>query len=95
MNEYIQHLDGNIHIDATVVGKNALFANDSCNPNCKVSAVELGRTGYYVFWMQALRTIEPGQELKSDYGWEKSDKDVLVILECRDSNFKGFIEKLQ
>jgi hypothetical protein len=48
-------------IDAGVDGNDARFFNQSCDPNCE-STVEKGRV-----YIDALREIQPGEELTYDY----------------------------
>jgi len=62
-------VDGRIVIDAGVNGNDARFINHSCDPNCE-TVIE----GRRVF-IEALRTIQPGEELGYEYGltWESTD----------------------
>ena len=67
-------------IDAGVGGNAARFINHSCDGNCE-SVIEKGRV-----WIEAMRTIQPGQELGYDYeiGREPDDPDdVDEIFACR------------
>ena len=67
-------------IDAGVGGNAARFINHSCDGNCE-SVIEKGRV-----WIEATRTIQPGQELGYDYeiGREPDDPDdVDEIFACR------------
>ena len=67
-------------IDAGVGGNAARFINHSCDGNCE-SVIEKGRV-----WIEATRTIQPGQELGYDYeiGREPDDPDdVDEIFDCR------------
>ncbi len=67
-------------IDAGVGGIDARFINHSCDGNCE-SVIEKGRV-----WIEATRTIQPGQELGYDYeiGREPDDPDnVDEIFACR------------
>ena len=52
-------------IDAGVGGNDARYINHSCEPNCE--AVTVRRRVY----IEALRTIEPGEELTYDYRLER------------------------
>jgi SET domain-containing protein len=56
-------------IDAGVGGNEARFINHSCDPNCE-TVIEGGRV-----FIEALRTIQPGEELGYEYGltWESTD----------------------
>ena len=54
-------VDSRTVIDAGVDGNDARFFNQSCAPNCE-SAVARGRV-----FIDALREIEPGEELTYDY----------------------------
>ncbi len=67
-------------IDAGVGGNDARFMNHTCDPNCE-SVVEDRRV-----FIEAIRTIQPGEELGYDYsiGRAKSDPpNVDEIFACR------------
>ncbi|MDE1948619.1 MAG: SET domain-containing protein-lysine N-methyltransferase [Burkholderiales bacterium] len=56
------HIDDDHVIDAAVDGNAARWINHACDPNCR--ADEQGRQVF----VEALRDIEPGEELFYDYG---------------------------
>ena len=58
-----------IVIDAGVDGNDARFINHSCDPNCD-TVIESERV-----FIEAIRDIEPGEELGYEYGltWESTD----------------------
>src|SRR3954470_19117089 len=56
-------IDDDIVIDAAVDGNEARFINHSCDPNC--DAVIEGSK----IWIDAIRDIEPGEELAYDYAY--------------------------
>ena len=56
------HIDDKHVIDAAVDGNAARWINHACDPNCR--ADEQGRQVF----IEALREIEPGEELFYDYG---------------------------
>jgi SET domain-containing protein len=56
------HIEGGQVIDALYGGNDARWINHACEPNCEADEVE-GRV-----FIQALRDIEPGEELFYDYG---------------------------
>ena len=67
-------------IDAGVAGNEARFINHSCDPNCE-TVIEGGRV-----FIEAVRTIQPGEELGYEYGltWESTDDpDELARYACR------------
>lgn len=67
-------------IDAAVNGNDARFINHACNPNCE-SEIEDRRV-----FIDAIKDIEPGEELNYDYqiGREKEDPpNVDEIYACR------------
>jgi SET domain-containing protein len=73
-------VDDKVCIDAGVDGNDARFINHSCDPNCE-SNIEGGRV-----FIDAIRTIEPGEELGYDYAltWESSDDPAeLALFACR------------
>ena len=59
-------------IDAAVGGNDARFINHSCAPNCEI-VTERGRV-----FIDAIRTIEPGEELTYDYAYEREPGDEAV-----------------
>jgi hypothetical protein len=70
----------NVVIDAGVGGNEARFINHSCAPNCE-TVIENERV-----FIEALRTIQPGEELGYEYGltWESTDDpDELAHYACR------------
>jgi len=69
-----------IVIDAGVGGNEARFINHSCDPNCE-TVIEGGRV-----FIEAVRTIQPGEELGYEYGltWESTDDpEELANYACR------------
>jgi SET domain-containing protein len=73
-------VDRHLVIDGGVRGNTARFINHGCDPNCE-SVTEKRRV-----YVEALRTIQPGEELKYDYsiGRDKDDpKNVDEIYACR------------
>jgi SET domain-containing protein len=67
-------------IDAGVGGNDARFINHSCDPNCE-TVIEGARV-----FIEAIRTIRPGEELGYEYGltWESTDDpDELANYTCR------------
>ncbi len=73
-------VDRNTVIDAGVGGNASRFINHSCDGNCE-SVIEKGRV-----FIEAVRTIQPGEELGYDYeiGREPDDPpNVDEIFACR------------
>ncbi len=73
-------VDAKTVIDAGVCGNDARFINHGCDPNCE--AVDIGKR----IFIEAVRTIQPGEELAYDYGIQRDDDDppdVEVIFACR------------
>ena len=73
-------VDRGVVIDAGVNGNDARFINHGCEPNCE--AVTEDRRVF----VEALRSIKPGEELKYDYsiGRAKDDPpDVDEVFACR------------
>jgi hypothetical protein len=67
-------------IDAGVAGNEARFVNHACDPNCE-SVIENARV-----FIDALRTIEPGEELTYDYQIQREPDDppdIDTIFACR------------
>lgn len=77
---FLFSVDRGLVIDAGVDGNDARFINHSCGPNCE-SVIERRRV-----FIDALRDIEPGEELSYDYqiGRERGDPpNVDEIYACR------------
>jgi hypothetical protein len=67
-------------IDAGSNGNDARFINHSCDPNCE-STIKKKRV-----FIEAIRTIQPGEELNYDYAIGRDDDDaanVDEIFACR------------
>jgi SET domain-containing protein len=73
-------VDARTVIDAGVDGNEARFINHGCDPNCQTV-----NTKKRIF-IEAVRTIQPGEELAYDYSIQRDDDDppdVDVIFACR------------
>ena len=73
-------VDDDTVIDAGVGGNEARFINHSCDGNCETE-IEGGRV-----FIEAIRTIQPGEELGYDYSltWVTTDDpDELALYACR------------
>lgn len=79
VNEYIQKVHFDLHVDATVIGKNARFIKQRCAPNCEALTFDLGKSGYVVPWLRALENVQVGEDIRSVYGWHKDNTDSLLL----------------
>ena len=73
-------VDSKTVIDAGVRGNEARFFNHSCDPNCE-SVTEKRRV-----FIEALRTIEPGEEMTYDYQIQREADDppgIDEVFACR------------
>jgi uncharacterized protein len=73
-------VDSRTVIDAGVDGNDARFFNHSCDPNCE-SVVEKRRV-----YIEAIRAIEPGEEMTYDYQIYKEEGDpenIDEVFACR------------
>jgi SET domain-containing protein len=73
-------IDEQATIDAARFGNAARFINHSCDPNCE--AVEDDRR----IFIEAIRDIQPGEELSYDYNFEVDEDDTPELREfyvCR------------
>lgn len=75
-------------IDAAVGGNAARFINHSCDPNCE-AVIERGRV-----FIEALRDIEPGEELGYDYWFvlddpHNAENKALYPCNCGSRNCRG------
>jgi uncharacterized protein len=81
-------VDAKTVIDAGVNGNEARFVNHGCDPNC-----ETVETGKRIF-IEAIRTIRPGEELAYDYRIQRdaddpADVDVIFRCLCGAKNCRG------
>jgi uncharacterized protein len=73
-------VDAHTVIDAGVDGNEARFVNHCCEPNCE-SVIERGRV-----YIDAIRDIEPGEELTYDYQIQREaddPPDIDQVFACR------------
>ncbi len=77
-------------VDAAVHGNDARFINHSCDPNCE-AVIEDGR-----IFIEAIRTIQPGEELGYDYQYEREqgygeEEERFYACRCGAPNCRGTI----
>ncbi|HWX80523.1 MAG TPA: SET domain-containing protein-lysine N-methyltransferase [Steroidobacteraceae bacterium] len=73
-------VDSNTVIDAGVNGNEARYVNHGCDPNCE--SVKRGKR----IFIEAIRTIRPGEELAYDYQIQRDaddPHDIDEIFSCR------------
>jgi SET domain-containing protein len=73
-------VDAKTVIDAGVNGNEARYVNHGCDPNCESTTVNKR------IFIEAIRTIQPGEELSYDYQIQRDDDDapnVDEIYACR------------
>lgn len=73
-------VDGKTVIDAGVNGNEARFVNHGCDPNCQT--VQIGKR----IFIEAIRTIRPGEELAYDYRIQRDADDpanIDDVFRCR------------
>jgi uncharacterized protein len=84
-------LDDDTCVDGAVGGNESAYINHSCDPNCE--AVIVGGRIY----IEALRTIQPGEELAYDYQYERegsgAEYDAQYPCACGSENCRGTIVK--
>jgi uncharacterized protein len=56
-------------VDGAVNGNESIYINHSCDPNCE-AVIEDGR-----IFIEAVRTIQPGEELAYDYQYERTGEN--------------------
>ena len=81
-------VDGKMVIDAGINGNEARFVNHGCDPNCQT--VQIGKR----IFIEAIRTIRPGEELAYDYRIQRdaddpADVDVVFRCLCGAQNCRG------
>jgi uncharacterized protein len=72
-------VDAKTVIDAGVNGNEARFVNHGCDPNCQTV-----QTGKRIF-IEAIRTIRPGEELAYDYRIQRDaddPADIDIVFRC-------------
>lgn len=85
-------VDVNHVIDGARRGNESRYINHSCDPNCE-AVIEENRV-----YIDALRTIQPGEELLYDYQYERDGEpeeswDRLYACECGAAKCRGTILK--
>jgi len=85
-------VDTNHVIDGARKGNDAKYINHSCEPNCE-AVIEENRV-----YIDALRTIQPGEELLYDYQYERDGEpddswDRLYACHCGTPSCRGTILK--
>ena len=87
---FLFSLDDGTVVDGAVNGNDSIYINHSCAPNCE-AIIEDGH-----IYIEALRTIEPGEELAYDYAYERTDAhtaedEKLYACRCGAPNCRGSI----
>ncbi|WP_163784656.1 SET domain-containing protein [Myxococcus vastator] len=87
---FLFNLDKRTVLDAGTIHNEARYINHSCAPNCE-ALIDKGHIYIY-----ALTTIEPGDELVYDYGYERTedmgpDAEALYVCRCGAPNCRGTI----
>jgi hypothetical protein len=81
-------LSSRVVIDGGSDGNEARWINHSCDPNCE-SVIDGGRV-----YIEALRTLQPGEELSYDYMIERDagdppDIDTIFACRCKAAHCRG------
>lgn len=81
-------VDSSTVIDAGVDGNEARYINHACDPNCESVRVERR------IFVEAIRTIRPGEELAYDYQIQRDpddapDVDAVFACRCGGHNCRG------
>ena len=89
---FLFSLDDGTVVDGAVGGNESAFINHSCDPNCE-AVIEDNR-----IYIDALRTIYPGEELAYDYAYERTsahtkEDEELYACRCGAPNCRGTILK--
>ncbi|GEL72697.1 SET domain-containing protein [Myxococcus virescens] len=87
---FLFNLDKRTVLDAGTIHNEARYINHSCAPNCE-ALIEKGHIYIY-----ALTSIEPGEELVYDYGYERTEDmgpeaEALYVCRCGAPNCRGTI----
>jgi SET domain-containing protein len=81
-------VDEHTVIDAGVHGNEARFVNHGCDPNCQSTTLKKR------IFIEAIRTIQPGEELSYDYQIQRDaddadDVDEVFACRCGAANCRG------
>jgi hypothetical protein len=81
-------VDAKTVIDAGVNGNEARYINHGCDPNCESTAMNKR------IFIEAIRTIQPGEELAYDYQIQRDSDDAANVDEvfacrCGAKNCRG------
>ena len=87
---FLFSLDDGSVVDGAVGGNDSIYINHSCDPNCE-AVIEDGH-----IYIEALRTIHPGEELGYDYAYERTsahtkEDEALYMCKCGAPNCRGTI----
>ena len=79
-------------VDGAVNGNESIYINHSCDPNCE-AVIDGGR-----IFIEAIRTIQPGEELAYDYQYERTgenddEMEAFYKCLCGSPNCRGSIMK--
>ncbi|KAG7350663.1 SET methyltransferase domain containing protein [Nitzschia inconspicua] len=85
-NFYVMALSGGYYVDAREYANLARFINHSCDPNCKVSSINV--KGYIRNGIYSIRDIQPGEFLSYDYHFDTNQGDRFVC-RCGAANCRG------
>ncbi len=86
--DYCMHLDDDAKLEPSEPFR---YLNHSCEPNCELvlwKSRKCGENRYPRMWLQALRMIQPGDELTIDYGWPA---DAAIPCRCESPACRGWI----
>src|SRR5229473_3661703 len=81
-------VDAKTVIDGGVDGNEARYINHGCNPNCESTTMNKR------IFIEAIRTIQPGEELSYDYQIQRGDDDApnvdkIYACRCAAKNCRG------
>ena len=79
-------------VDGAINGNESIYINHSCDPNCE-AVIDGGR-----IFIEAIRTIQPGEELVYDYQYERTgenddEMEQFYKCLCGSANCRGSIMK--
>ncbi|MBN1912052.1 MAG: SET domain-containing protein-lysine N-methyltransferase [Pirellulales bacterium] len=87
--DYCIHLDSMSSLEPSAPFR---FLNHACEPNCDLAfdeeAYDEEAESEPALWIEALSAIEPGDELRIDYGWPAS---VAIPCQCGSPHCRGWV----
>lgn len=93
--DYLLTVSAEPVLPTTRDGNHSSLVHHHCRPNAPFCAIWINLSTVDEMFMEAIRTIYPGEETFTDYYWVSVVWDPLVVFECDASKCSGFIGTMQ